>query len=137
MSHQLPIVVFLQIMALPVEDRTYLLSQSEQVARNPDSEAKGRAMQALIGYIESRVTERRDGVGDDMISTMFRSRIGTRPLRHDEIVSICALLLMAGLDTVAAMMGFIAAYLADHPEMRERLRADAALIPTAVEENTT
>lgn len=32
------------------------------------------------------------------------------------------------------MMGFIAAYLAEHPEIREQLRADAALIPTAVEE---
>lgn len=133
-SHQLPIVVFLKIMALPVEDRTYLLSQSEQIARNPDNEAKGRAMQALVSYIESRVTERRDGVGDDMISTMARARIGKRPLGHSEIVSICTLLLMAGLDTVAAMMGFIAAYLAKHPEIREQLRADLALIPTAVEE---
>jgi len=133
-SHQLPIVVFLQIMALPVEDRTYLLSQSEQIARNPDNEAKGRAMQALVSYIESRVAERRDGLGDDVISTMARARIGKRPLRADEIVSICTLLLMAGLDTVAASMGFIAAYLAEHPEIREQLRMDAALIPTAVEE---
>jgi len=133
-SHQLPIVVFLQIMALPLEDRAYLLSQSEQIARNPDNEAKGRAMQALVSYIESWVGERRDGVGDDVISTMARARIGGRPLRRDEIVSICTLLLMAGLDTVAAMMGFIAAYLAEHPELREQLRADLALIPTAVEE---
>jgi cytochrome P450 len=133
-SHQLPIVVFLQIMALPLEDRAYLLSQSEQIARNPDNEAKGRAMQTLVGYIESRVAERSEGLGDDVISTMARARIGKRPLRHDEIVSICTLLLVAGLDTVAAMMGFIAAYLAEHPEMRERLRADGALIPTAVEE---
>jgi cytochrome P450 len=133
-SHQLPIVVFLQIMALPIEDRTYLLSQSEQVARNPDNAAKSRAMQALIDYIDSRATERRDGSGDDVISTMARARIGERRLRHDEIVSICTLLLMAGLDTVAASMGFIACYLAEHPEVREQLRADAALIPTAVEE---
>jgi hypothetical protein len=91
-SQQLPIVVFLQIMALPLEDRTYLLSQSEQIARNPDNEAKGRAMHALVSYIESRVTERRNGVGDDVISTMARARIGKRPLRHDEIVSICTLL---------------------------------------------
>lgn len=133
-THQLPIVVFLRIMALPIEDRTYLLRQSEQIARNPDNAAKGRAMQALVNYIESRVTERCDGVGADVISTMARARIGERLLRHDEIVSICTLLLMAGLDTVAASMGFIAAYLAKHPEMRERLRADVALIPTAVEE---
>jgi cytochrome P450 len=133
-SQQLPIVVFLRIMALPFEDRTFLLSQSDQIARNPDNEAKGRAMQALVSYIESRVSERRDGVGEDVISTMARARIGMRPLRHDEIVSICALLLMAGLDTVAAMMGFIAAYLADHPEIREQLRTHAALLPTAVEE---
>ena len=32
------------------------------------------------------------------------------------------------------MMGFIAAYLAEHPDIRAQLRADAALIPTAVEE---
>lgn len=134
LSHQLPTVVFLKIMALPIEDRTYLLSHSEQIARNPDNEAKGRAMQALVDYIEWRVGERRDGIGDDVISTMARARIGKRALRHDEMVSICTLLLMAGLDTVAAMMGFIAAYLAKHPEIREQLRADAALIPTAVEE---
>jgi cytochrome P450 len=133
-SQQLPIVVFLQIMALPIEDRAYLLSQSEQIARNPDNAAKGRAMQALVDYIESRVAERRGGAGDDVISTMARARIGSRPLRHDEIVSICTLLLMAGLDTVAASMGFIAAYLAEHPQLREQLRADVALLPTAVEE---
>jgi cytochrome P450 len=133
-SHQLPIVVFLRIMALPLADRTYLLSQSEQIARNPDNDAKGRAMQALVGYIESRVTERRDGSGNDVISTMARARIGERPLRHDEIVSICTLLLMAGLDTVAASMGFIAAHLAAHRELRAQLRADIALIPAAVEE---
>ena len=91
-------------------------------------------MQALVGYIESRVTERRGGAGNDVISTMARARVGMRALRHDEIVSICTLLLLAGLDTVAAMMGFIAAYLAKHPQIREQLRADVALIPTAVEE---
>jgi cytochrome P450 len=32
------------------------------------------------------------------------------------------------------MMGFIAAYLAEHPEVRGQLRAGIALIPTAVEE---
>ncbi len=133
-SHQLPIVVFLRIMALPIEDRAYLLSQSEKIARNPDNEVKGRAMQALVSYVESRVAERCNGVGDDVISTMARARIGQRALGHNELVSICTLLLLAGLDTVAAMMGFIAAYLADHPEIREQLLADVALIPTAVEE---
>jgi len=133
-SHQLPIVVFLRLMGLPLEDRTYLLGQSEQIARNPDNEAKGRAMQALVGYLESRIAERRDGVGDDVISTMARAQIGMRPLRHDEIVSICTLLLLAGLDTVAAMMGFIAAHLAGHPEIREQLRTNVELTPAAVEE---
>ena len=133
-THQLPIVVFLKMMALPLDDRTYLLSQSEQIARNPDNAAKGRAMQAIVNYVDLRVAERRDGAGDDVISTMTRARIGERPLRHDEIVSICTLLLSAGLDTVAALMGFIAAYLADHPQLRAELRSDPALIPVAVEE---
>jgi cytochrome P450 len=121
-THQLPIVVFLKMMALPLDDRTYLLSQSEQIARNPDNAAKGRAMQAIVNYVDLRVAERRDAAGDDIISTMTRARIGERPLRHDEIVSICTL------------MGFIAAYLADHPQLRAELRSDPALIPLAVEE---
>ena len=67
------------MMALPLDDRTYLLSQSEQIARNPDNAAKGRAMQAIVSYVDSRVAERRDGAGDDVISTMTRARIGERP----------------------------------------------------------
>ena len=133
-THQLPIVVFLKMMALPLDDRAYLLSQSGQIARNPDNAAKGRAMQAIVNYVDSRVAERRHGDGDDIISSMTRARIGERALRHDEIVSICTLLLSAGLDTVAALMGFVAAYLADHPRLRAELRCDPALIPVAVEE---
>ena len=52
----------------------------------------------------------------------------------EEILDICFLLLLAGLDTVTATVGCNIAYLADNPEQRRRIVADPSLIPGAVEE---
>ena len=55
-------------------------------------------------------------------------------LTREEILDICFLFLIAGLDTVSDSLTCFYAFLANHPEHRRQLVDDPALIPSAVEE---
>ena len=55
-------------------------------------------------------------------------------LTQDEILGICFLFILAGLDTVTDTLECFFAYLAQHPEQRQAIVADPSIIPTAVEE---
>ena len=55
-------------------------------------------------------------------------------MTDEEILDVCFLFIMAGLDTVTASLGCSMAYLAQHPEQRDEIVADPSLIPGAVEE---
>jgi cytochrome P450 len=58
---------------------------------------------------------------------------GTR-LTREELLDILGLLVIAGLDTVAASLGCMLSYLARHPEQRSMVVAEPALWPDVVEE---
>jgi cytochrome P450 len=53
--------------------------------------------------------------------------------RH-EALQLCSQVLIAGLDTVVNFLGFAMLHLATHHELRDRLAAEPALIPAAVNE---
>jgi cytochrome P450 len=55
-------------------------------------------------------------------------------MNHAEIMGESMDLLFGGLDTVAAMTGFIMRFLARHPAHRRQLVEDHTLLPKAVEE---
>ena len=55
-------------------------------------------------------------------------------LSREEILDICFLFLIAGLDTVTATLDCMFSFLAQHPDQRQQLVDDASLIPSAIEE---
>ena len=55
-------------------------------------------------------------------------------LTHEDILDICYLFFLAGLDTVTASLDCMLSYLAQHPERRQQIVDDPACIPHAVEE---
>jgi len=58
----------------------------------------------------------------------------TRKLRRDEILTFLTLVASAGSDTTAMAMGWAIKVLADHPDQRQAVVNDRALVPNAVEE---
>src|SRR5205814_324215 len=67
--------------------------------------------------------------GDDLLSALA----GT-DLTPDECTEFADLLVSAGTETVARLLGWAGVVLAEHPAQRAQLAADRALIPGAVEE---
>ena len=55
-------------------------------------------------------------------------------LTREDILDICFLFLIAGLDTVTATLDCMFSFLAEHPEHRRQLVENPDVIPNAIEE---
>jgi cytochrome P450 len=93
---------------------------------------------ALAEYLGSLVRRRRADPRDDMISALCQAEIEedgqTRRLTLEETANFASLLFNAGTETVGRLLGNAAVVLAEHPDERNSLVRDPALIPNAVEE---
>jgi len=130
----LPIEIFMSIVDLPPSDRLGLLAISEACMRPRKPEDRVNGFATLSRYAREKIRERRARPGDDLISTIIAAEVNGEPLSDDMITNIITLVLTAGLDTVASMLGFVIRFLADHEAHRRQLAAEPALIPRAVEE---
>ncbi|KYF69461.1 cytochrome P450 [Sorangium cellulosum] len=88
----------------------------------------------LTRYMMAVIEQRRRAPTDDPVSDLVRAEVDGQRLTDAEIVEFLFLLLIAGLETTTHLLGNSLLFLADHPDMMERLRADPALIPLFVEE---
>lgn len=132
-AQHLPIEIFLSLVDLPSEDRPYLASLAE-VVRMPDEAERMTAFGKMFEYVAGYVDERTRNPGPDLISTIANGQVLGRPMTREEIVGECTQVLIGGLDTVASMMGFIAAHLAVNAPLRRRLVAEPKLIERKVDE---
>lgn len=133
-ARQLPVVVFLRMIDLPLGNREKFIGWAEVMARSPLVEARQQAFTETVEYLSAFITERTAHPKNDLISRVVQSRVNGRPLRPDEVLGMTTLLFFGGLDTVASMLSFVARFLARSPGHRRQLIQDPALIPVAVEE---
>ncbi|MCY1019448.1 cytochrome P450 [Pyxidicoccus sp. MSG2] len=85
-------------------------------------------------YLGDVIAARRRQPGDDMVSDLLRAEVEGRQLTDAEVLSFLFLLLPAGMETTAQLIGNAAILLARFPEQLEHARADKAHIPRFVEE---
>ena len=77
---------------------------------------------------------RREPPRDDLIGGFLTTEVDGDRLSDDDIIDICYLLVIAGLDTVTSSISCLVAWLAQHPEERDRLVQDPSRLPEAIEE---
>jgi cytochrome P450 len=127
-----PVSIFLDLMGLPKENMGRFLAWEALIMR--DKQTRAGAMQEVSEYLQELITERRRHPTEDLISFVVNANVDDRPLNDAEIIGICVLLFIAGLDTVTSSFAYHFRHLAEHPADQQSLRDDPALIPTAVEE---
>jgi cytochrome P450 len=141
----LPSTVFLSIMGLPMEDRDDfirfkdLILGNEQLEPGPTEERIAKRHEAVTWIHEyfNADLDAREGEAaprTDMLGWLSSTEVAGERLTRDDILDILGLLMIAGLDTVAASLACFLSYFARHPEDRARLVQEPALLPTAVEE---
>lgn len=91
----------------------------------------GRKMTKLFDRLAE---QRRRDPDDGLITALVRAQEGDDRLSDHEVIAMIFLLLLAGHDTTANLIGSSILALLEHPDQMARLREDPALIETAVEE---
>ncbi len=96
-----------------------------------------KALEGIREYWVAALAERRDEPEPregDLASHLLHSTFDDRPLTDAEMLDMLTVLVLAGLDTTRATLGYMFRDLAEHPERRRRLIDEPELIPSAVEE---
>jgi len=88
----------------------------------------------LLAMIERMADERRAAPDDGLISALVLASDEGDKLSPDEVSAMIFLLMLAGHDTTANLIGSSMLALMEHPDQAARLRDDPALTTSAVEE---
>ena len=99
-----------------------------------DNERRVRGFTGLVTYLQGALQQRQQHPTDDFISELLQSEHEGKPIEFPVVMGMCALLLIAGVDTTWSSIGSAMWHLATHPEDRKRLVAEPELMPMAIEE---
>lgn len=133
-AQMMPIAVFMAMLDLPFAERPIIMGIVDRIIRPDVPETRHRGFADLAAYTMAKADERRAAPGDDLISDLVRASFDGRPLEDWELQGLMSVLMLAGLDTVAGMMTFIARFLATSPEHRRQLRERPEVMTNAIEE---
>ena len=133
----LPCSVISMMLGVPAEgqaiirDWSQLLSEGFGAYQNP---ARVSIISAFTEYIMQLIRERQVHPADDLISQLVQIKEAGDRLNEEELLSMIALLIFAGNDTTASLIGVGMLTLFEHADQLQRLQADLSLVPAAVEE---
>jgi cytochrome P450 len=138
----LPIIVIAELLGVPTRDRNRfrawsnaLVAPTPDPTRNAQKLAKSRQlMEDFINYLRAIFAARRAEPRDDLISSLLAAEAEGDVLSEDELFSMILLLIVVGHETSVNLIGNGTLALLQHPETWQQLRADAMLLPDAVEE---
>ncbi|MBI2170098.1 MAG: cytochrome P450 [Actinobacteria bacterium] len=137
-----PATIFLRLMGLPMEELPMFLRWRDGIIRpqvDPSDLDGARTVrkqtgQEIYAFFDAVIDDRLASPQDDLMTAFLTDEIEGRRLSRDEVLDMCYLFILGGLDTVTASLDCLIARLAQHPEERQRLVDDPSLIDGAVEE---
>jgi cytochrome P450 len=132
----LPCKIFLTQLGLPLDDLEFLLWFKDGIIRPTDEEHRVSANTRMVEYLYAELDRRQaeGGRRDDLIGGFMTAEVGGDRLTREDVIDITFLLVLAGLDTVSASLSCIVDWLARHPDQRDRIVTDPAILPAAIEE---
>jgi cytochrome P450 len=140
---QLPSLVISSLLGVSPGDRPRVLELINTIFHiEPGvgmmNEVSFTAQIGLHTYLIEQLADRRRTPRDDLITALTEAELTedgkARRLTDKEAADFGNLLISAGTETVAKLLGWAAVVLAEHPGQRADMAADPSLIPAAVEE---
>jgi cytochrome P450 len=134
-AQQIPVRVIAHMLGVPPEMSDTFTGWVRDVLEFAyDEERRRSGIIAVVEFFRNHIAQLRADPQDDFVSDLIRQEVDGEPIEDDIILGMCALLLIAGIDTTWSAIGSSLWHLATHLDDRQRLVDDPALIPTAVEE---
>jgi cytochrome P450 len=131
-----PFQAFLDLYGLPLEDRDQMIAWKDTIVADTDffsinMEELAAVQTNLLEYLFKAIQERRANPGTDMLSKVMT---GPGDFTDLELLGMSHLLILAGLDTVTAIIGFCLYELSRRPQLRAELRENPKQIRVFIEE---
>ncbi len=129
----LPSLVICELLGVDYADRAEFQERTAiGLNANASDEERAASGLELYGFMQRLVAEKRANPADDLLSGLAHD--ADPPLTDAQLVDIALVLLGAGHETTANMLGLGTFALLENPGQLAALRADPALIDNAVEE---
>ncbi|KAA0109862.1 cytochrome P450 [Mycolicibacterium sp. P1-5] len=141
LSYKFPTQAILTLFGLPLEHLPKFLGWVSGIIKGADIASLGSEQSqsvidcsiALFGFLAEQLEVKKSHPGDDMLSNIL-ALDGDEAWTDAEILGLCFLIILAGLDTVTGAIGFALLNLANDPVLRRRLIDDPSMIPPFIEE---
>jgi pimeloyl-[acyl-carrier protein] synthase len=136
----LPVTIIAEMLGVPAEDRHLFKRWSDHLVgfldpqASPGPEILRATADEFFAYMDRMASLRRAAPRDDLLSALVLAEEQGQHLSQQELHGTLALLLAAGNETTTNLIGNGLVALLRHPDQWERLRAEPALIGSAVEE---
>jgi cytochrome P450 len=133
----IPSLVISLMLGVPYSDHAFFQQHSHTVNNSAATAEDKRAAQgALFGYLLDLVGRKEQEPGDDLISRLLTEQVATGELTREAVAMTGMILLIAGHETTANMIGLGTLALLENPEQAARIRDtdDPKVIANAVEE---
>ena len=135
-TRHIPVRVIAHMLGVPESDGDLFIRWIHEILElgitNDDILMK--AVHEMSAYFAGFIAARTKNPGDDLISRIIVTKKNGEPLSPERVVGMLRLLLIAGIDTTWSGIGSSLWHLAKTPADRDRLIAEPALMPTAIEE---
>jgi cytochrome P450 len=140
-----PSLTFLTLLGLPLEELPRFLAMKDGIIRpnavtrstfgSREAVAHQKATaQSIYDYFDGVLDDRERDGRDDLLTRFLHAEVDGQALSREDILDICFLFLIAGLDTVTSSLDCFYAFLCQHPGHRQQIVDDPSIIPSAVEE---
>ena len=140
LTYPLPVTVIAELLGIPTELRddfkrwSDALVSGDSETTEEESQALFQEIQGMFGYFSQVLNERRVHPQNDLVSALLTAEVDGERLNDLELLGFCGLLLVAGNETTTNLIGNLLLCLDENPGVVERLRANRALLPGAIEE---
>ncbi len=136
---RVPMEVIGELLGVPDGDREYLRGLSDAMVHREEgsTEISAESMQASVdlrSYFTTWVADAKRRGRDDLAGTILRAEIEGERLGEDEVIGFLFLLVLAGNETTAHLLGNALYWLWRHPDQRRLVASDPLRIPDWVNE---
>ncbi|MEV4757357.1 cytochrome P450 [Micromonospora sp. NPDC049559] len=138
LGNPVPMLAVMKLVGLPLEHWQRYAEPLHGLLAFPTGGAEHRrcvaAVEQLGVELRALVPARREQPGEGLLGALARATVEDRRLTDDEVAQVALLVLQGGVDPTTALLGNALAWLAEHPDQRQRLIDRPPLLEHATEE---
>ncbi len=142
LAYPLPAIVTAEMLGLPTADWPQLTAWSADFAQvfgnfahNPDRVPEVlRSLKEMMHYFQLAVQDARRHPRKGLIGALLNAEVDGGHLAEEEVIANTIVTMIGGQETTTNLIGNGMLTLQRHPDQLQKLRADPALIPSAIEE---